>query len=492
MRRYSYIFLLLIISTIALGQRSSNQNIKNLKVDQKSKLINDVTIGSLSFDGSAILTVTSTIKGALMPRMTTGQRDAIGSPSTGLLIYNTTTNQFEFFETIWQAIGGAGNTIYTADDALTGNRIVSQDANTLSFVATVVNAFSVDGTTFSVDASNNRVGISTAAPTTKFHVKGGSTTLEGVNAASTSDALFVTDNTGVTPLLIVKNDGKVGIGTSTPTNQLTLQGDNYTISVRNNAGQGQAFLESSTVDGGRLLLFSSGTQTCNIGATSLTGDFIKTGLNFGLGTSAPLQKLHIETNNPVIRLSDANATTDAEVTGNIQWHRGHSGNEVGFIGYASTGNEDLSIFNQTTNGSVDFFTNGTVRVTIDNVGNLGIADATPAEKLQVNGNAIIDSSLATTARITTLGVAATTFPVFSNVMTMTGDGGGNTVATITGANSGMLLTLIFVDANIIITDDNSHATNSVDLSAAFTGADDTTLQIVFDGTSWYELSRSTN
>lgn len=92
----------------------------------------------------------------------------------------------------------------------------------------------------------------------------------------------------------------------------------------------------------------------------------------------------------------------------------------------------------------------------------------------------------------TLGAAATTFAATSNVMTITGDGGGNTIATITGGINGQLLTLIFVDGNVTITDDNTHASDSVDLSAAFTSADDTVLQLVYDGTSWYEISRSTN
>ncbi len=93
---------------------------------------------------------------------------------------------------------------------------------------------------------------------------------------------------------------------------------------------------------------------------------------------------------------------------------------------------------------------------------------------------------------TTLGVAATTFAVTEDVITLTGDGGGNTIATITGGYAGQEITIIFTDGNVTITDDNTHAANSVDLSAAFTGADDTTLKLVFDGTSWYEISRSVN
>lgn len=110
------------------------------------------------------------------------------------------------------------------------------------------------------------------------------------------------------------------------------------------------------------------------------------------------------------------------------------------------------------------------------------------EALRINSKKAVSTPLGTK----TLGVGDTTFVISGNVMTITGDGGANTIATITGANSGTLLTLIFVDALVTITDDNTHAANSVDLSAAFTSADDTTLQLVFNGTSWYEVSRSVN
>ena len=51
--------------------------------------IND---NNASPDASAMLDVKSTTKGMLVPRMTTTQRDAITTPATGLMVYNTTTN----------------------------------------------------------------------------------------------------------------------------------------------------------------------------------------------------------------------------------------------------------------------------------------------------------------------------------------------------------------------------------------------------------------
>ena len=92
----------------------------------------------------------------------------------------------------------------------------------------------------------------------------------------------------------------------------------------------------------------------------------------------------------------------------------------------------------------------------------------------------------------TLGVGAITFTIVGCSIEVTGDGGANVIATITGGVIGQHLTLQFVDALVTITDDNTHAANSVDLSAAFVSADDTILELYYDGISWYEVSRSVN
>lgn len=92
----------------------------------------------------------------------------------------------------------------------------------------------------------------------------------------------------------------------------------------------------------------------------------------------------------------------------------------------------------------------------------------------------------------TLGAAATTFAVTSSFVELTGDAGANTISTITGGHEGQTLVILCTDANVTITDTDAHTTDTVDLSAAFTSADDTTLTLIYDGTSWYELSRSVN
>lgn len=57
-----------------------------------------VGIGTSSPNASAILDLSSTSKGILIPRMTSTERNAIASPSEGLLIFNSVTSQFEAFK----------------------------------------------------------------------------------------------------------------------------------------------------------------------------------------------------------------------------------------------------------------------------------------------------------------------------------------------------------------------------------------------------------
>lgn len=59
-------------------------------------------------DSKAALTVTSTTQGFLPPRMTGTQRDAISSPTAGLIVYNSTTNKLNFYNgSAWEVVTSA-------------------------------------------------------------------------------------------------------------------------------------------------------------------------------------------------------------------------------------------------------------------------------------------------------------------------------------------------------------------------------------------------
>ena len=65
---------------------------------------------------SAALDVSSTTKGMLVPRMTTGQRTTITAPAAGLMVYDVTLNGFYFYNgTVWAAVGGSSTGVAVID-----------------------------------------------------------------------------------------------------------------------------------------------------------------------------------------------------------------------------------------------------------------------------------------------------------------------------------------------------------------------------------------
>jgi prepilin-type processing-associated H-X9-DG protein len=73
-----------------------------------------------------------------------------------------------------------------------------------------------------------------------------------------------------------------------------------------------------------------------------------------------------------------------------------------------------------------------------------------------------------------------------NMMILT-NGGGVNITMFDGGVAGQELTLIFTDSNTTIKD-------GTDLKTAgdFTGSAGDSMKLIFDGTKWYEISRSTN
>lgn len=82
----------------------------------------NVGIGTTSPNASAILDINSTTKGMLAPRMTKAQRDAIVTPATGLLIFqtNATPGLYIYSGTVWAPVSGSGaNTSLSNLNAIT-------------------------------------------------------------------------------------------------------------------------------------------------------------------------------------------------------------------------------------------------------------------------------------------------------------------------------------------------------------------------------------
>nr|MBK9653838.1 tail fiber domain-containing protein [Bacteroidota bacterium] len=110
------------LSKITKGSEQFFANISALKIQKELRIsiaillfvsilfvensfAQSVGINNSTPAASALLDLTSTSKGLLVPRMTSGQRLAILSPAQGLLVYETTTDQFFYFDSpIWKPL----------------------------------------------------------------------------------------------------------------------------------------------------------------------------------------------------------------------------------------------------------------------------------------------------------------------------------------------------------------------------------------------------
>jgi hypothetical protein len=100
----------------AIGTDNSDSD--KLKICQAANLASNdrlvmttagaVGLGVSTPNVSALVDITSTTQGLLLPRMTTTQRDAIGTPAAGLLVYNTTTGKLNVrVAAAWEAVTSA-------------------------------------------------------------------------------------------------------------------------------------------------------------------------------------------------------------------------------------------------------------------------------------------------------------------------------------------------------------------------------------------------
>src|SRR5450759_2373522 len=116
------ILFIVILFWILGGQKSFAQGV-------------GISEASITADPSAILELKWTsgpFKGFLAPRLTSAQRNAIASPANGLLVYDTDTKSYWYWDVVWIAIsggssilgvanGGTGLSSITANNLLYGN-----------------------------------------------------------------------------------------------------------------------------------------------------------------------------------------------------------------------------------------------------------------------------------------------------------------------------------------------------------------------------------
>ncbi len=338
----------------------------------------------LNVVGNINITGNLTLKfGDFISELNPDGADAIrikGTSSDVDVVIGHTTGYFS----VWNV---ADNNIFNVDDR--GDVIIAGD-------------LTVDTDTFFVDSGANRVGIGTIIPGNELHVldDDGTTIIKSENTGANSIAGFVMKNdvqtyairvegndndnfqirdvTNTKSRLVIDTSGNIGIGTATPNARLEIKG---------NASNGL----SLNVSGDLYVNGSSG--------------------NVGIGTASPNQILEIAeeqiggTARPTLRITDTNTTYGSSsdnigiITGALEFYSNEaSGN------YPAVTAAIHAVSNSVTSvtHNLDFLTNSnaatpTVRMTITNLGDVGIGTASPVAKIHAasastSANAVILAS----------------------------------------------------------------------------------------------------
>jgi hypothetical protein len=150
-----------------------------------------VGIGTTTPNSSSLLDITDTTKGFLVPRMTLVQRNAIASPATGLLIYQTNNSPgFYYFNgTIWVALSSSSwSLIGNSGTNPTVNKVGTTDNQDFVLVTNNTEKLRVNAT--------GNVGIGTTTPSTKLHLNTASSYsyAQNFNSLSVGNLTSVTSN----------------------------------------------------------------------------------------------------------------------------------------------------------------------------------------------------------------------------------------------------------------------------------------------------------
>jgi hypothetical protein len=368
---------------------------------------------------------------------------------------------------------GAG---YTSRIILTDE--TTNDANISYLGATQSLGFGL-GTSLSqmVLTSTGNVGIGTTSPSRKLHVVGGDvyvpTTSDTAGTGSFGGSSFEirnsttgehfnidiynrTSSAWYTPFHI-QNTGNVGIGTTSPSEKLTVLGSDATTfqgaGIYNSYTYGNADKAESRFNLGKLegstyqpmgAIGAFPTDNTNSGngilsfytrtSQSVTEKMrITSGGNVGIGTTSPTQGLHVSS---AIGSANTGITIQNTSTGNPQLRfLNSSGTEVLAMTYISGTTSSLYIYTAAAGNLLNL------------VGaNVGIGTTSPSQKLQVSGSTIIngtiysgDGSISTSNSLQLQYDASSGDGVIASKST-----GGNTTLALQTSNSGTTTTKLYI------------------------------------------------
>lgn len=142
----------------------------------------NVGIGTSSPDANAILDVVSTTKAFMPPRMTTAQKNAVASPTAGMVVYDTDMKGISFYNgTAWTTTNNKNVATKTANyTALQSDDVIRGDATSGAITITLPTAVGNTGEVFHIKKIDSSVNAVTIATTSSQTIDGALTQTLGV------------------------------------------------------------------------------------------------------------------------------------------------------------------------------------------------------------------------------------------------------------------------------------------------------------------------
>jgi hypothetical protein len=341
-----------------------------------------VGIGTAVPNASAQLDVRSTTKGLLIPRMTATQRTEITSPAAGLMVYETTTSSFWFYNgSVWNQIGTGGASPWT----ISGSNIYN--------------------------SNTGNVGIGTSSPTSKLHIAGNNMLMNGTNP------IIQFQQAGVSTAFIQASSDDLRLGTNGG-NQLgktifrmagsdrifiDSTGNMQIIGLQDASLTSNGYLTLGNLSGNNIIIDNNEIMARNDSAAEnliLQND----GGNIGIGVASPDERLTLTSNiklngsQGLIKFETALGGTGSPIISQkyapgLQFLREGTTTQLGKIEYVDTAN--FANFLRLRMGSN--IENG---ITLNSSNYTGLGTNDPVARLHVKGEPGIDEVAITGGALT--------------------------------------------------------------------------------------------
>ena len=236
----------------------------------------------------------------------------------------------------------------------------------------------------------------------KIENDGNSAGTSGASYADASDGLWVdtrwntatntpfkvTSNSGTAPMMIIKGNGNVGIGDTSPDNKLDV---NFSITGEGSQEGGIKIQNAHGVANDIAPLYfgvHGGTRRTKAAiGLKREGDYGIGSLIFALDSNGDDANVTFANDEKMRITSAGNAHLSGQIDARIQLSSSGGANIVSDNAVYVRGNDDTVILNSAANGDIKLSENGTARLFIKrSTGNVGIGTSAPDSKLEVVTN----------------------------------------------------------------------------------------------------------